>query len=269
MAQPPLSMQIKTLEDELGAALFVRDKRRVFLTQAGQALLGRAQRLLQDASAAREATREAASGGVGRLALGYTASAMFTARLPAAIRRFRAACPQVALVLHEMTSLDQLDALDARSLDVGLLRKPEVSPPEGVQLQAWYHAPLVVALPRGHRLAGQAALAVADLRDEPLITYPRQAGIGLYWPILRLCTKAGFRPQVVQEAREPSVMVGLVCAGVGLAIVPADTACIQLDGVAYVPLRDPDAVSTLWLASRTADANDRLLAPLLQALQPG
>ena len=272
IAQPPLSTQIKALEDELDTALFLREKRRVFLTQAGHELLERARAIVAAAEGAKSAARSAAAGVTGRLALGYTASSMFTERLPAAIRRFRAAQPRIELLLHEMTSLDQLDALDARTLDVGILRKPDVTPPAGVVVEPWYHAPLIAAVPRAHALARQASIRIDRLRDEALITYPRDAGIGLYWPVLRLCAKAGFRPRIVREAREPSVMIGLVSAGVGIAIVPADTECIRLEGVAYLRIVGRDAVSTLSLAFRGGDDSEsvrRLLAALRARPVPG
>lgn len=265
MAQPPLSAQIRALEDELGAALFVRDKRRVFLTQAGHELLGRARAVLAAADDAKAATRQAAAGVTGRLALGYAASAMFTERLPGAIRAFRADCPQVALTLHEMTSLDQLDALAEHQLDVGVLRRPDVPAPEGVAIEPWYVAPLIAAVPRDHALAGRGSIRMAELRDEPLITYPRDAGIGLYWPVLQLCARAGFRPRIVREARESPVMIGLVSAGIGIAVVPADTQAIQLGGVTYLRILDKEAVSTLSLAFRADEAGGpmkRLLASL-------
>ncbi len=267
IAQPPLSTQIKALEEELGAALFLRVKRRVFLTQAGHELLGRARAILSAAHEAKSAARDAAAGVTGRLALGYTASSMFTERLPAAIRRFRATYPRVELALHEMTSVDQLDALDARRLDVGILRKPDVAPPAGVVIEPWYDAPFVVALPKDHPLAGRASLRVAQLRDEPFITYPRDAGIGLYWPVLQMCAKAGFRPRIIREAREPSVMIGLVSSGVGIAIVPADTECIRLEGVSYVRLVDKEALSTLSLAYRDSDESSGHVEELLGVLR--
>jgi DNA-binding transcriptional LysR family regulator len=253
MAQPPLSTQIRGLEEELGAPLFVRDKRRVFLTQAGHELLGRARAVLGAAEDAKTATRNAAAGRTGRVALGYTASSMFTERLPAVLRRFTASHPQIELALHEMTSLEQLAALDARSLDVGILRKPDVAAPRGVAIEPWYVAPLVAALPKDHPLVARRALRIADFDGEPLITYPRNAGVGLYWPVLQLFTGSGARPRIVREALEPSVMIGLVSAGIGIAIVPADTCCIHLEGVAYRPIASPGAVSTLFLAHRDGE----------------
>ncbi|WP_077001366.1 LysR family transcriptional regulator [Variovorax sp. KK3] len=252
IAQPPLSIQIRALEEELKVRLLERDKRRVFLTQAGRHFLDRARAILQQVDVAKGEAQSAASGDIGRVALGYTASSMLSLALPAALQRFRRAYPQVVLTLHEMTSLDQLDAVHGRSLDVGILRRPDVAIPPGIVIEKWYQSPLVAAVPRGHPLAG-AAIHIADLRDEPLLTYPRDAGIGLYWMVQALCTKAGFRPRMVQEARDASTLVGLVAAGVGIALVPGDTRCIQLEGVVYQPVADKGAVSSLYLVHRRAD----------------
>src|SRR5580658_10224482 len=124
IAQPPLSTQIKTLEEELGAQLFERDKRHVYLTQAGRHFLDSARGILASVAAAGKEVSSAASGAIGRLHFGYTASAMFTELLPAAIRAFKTESPHVVLSVSEMTSLDQLNALHHRTLDAGILRKP-------------------------------------------------------------------------------------------------------------------------------------------------
>jgi len=266
MAQPPLSTQIRALEDELGVALFVREKRRVYLTQAGIQTLDRARAVLDGAQGVQAAARSAAEGLIATLSVGYTASSMFTARVPMAIRAFRSANPNVALALNEMTSLDQVYAVNDRSLDVGILRKPEIAIPRGVSVERWHQTPLVAAIPLDHPLAGQDGLRISDLRDEPLITYPRNAGIGLYWRVQELCAKAGYRPRLIREARDPSVMIGLVAAGVGIAIVPQDTRCIQLNGVSYQRILGKDAVSTLYLAFRPENAGPHLKR-LLSALR--
>jgi DNA-binding transcriptional LysR family regulator len=264
IAQPPLSTQIRALEEELGAQLFERNQRRVFLTQAGRHLLARARSILASVEATKAEVRRAALGEVGRLELGYTASAMFTSSLTAAIKRFKVTHPHVILTLHEMTSLDQLNAVHYRTLDAGILRKPDVPIPIGVLFEEWYRAPLVVAMSVDHALTKRRAIRVSDLRNQPLIMYPREAGIGLYWQVIRLCAKAGFRPRIVREVLELTTIIGLVDAGVGIAIVPADTKSIRLDGVAYVPLRDADAISTLYLAFRDRDPNEHLRALLGQ-----
>jgi DNA-binding transcriptional LysR family regulator len=269
ISQPPLSTQIKALEDELGARLFERDQRRVFLTQAGQHFLLRAHEILAQAEAAKAEARRAARGEIARLTLGYTASAMFTAVLPPSIRAFRQQFSTVALTLQETTSIAQLDAIAAREMDVGVLRRPDSAPLAGIRIEAWYETPLVVAITRDHPLvrAGKP-IALASLRNEPFILYPRESGIGLYWPVLRLCASAGFRPRVVQEVQQASTIIGLVAAGVGVAILPMDSACIRLAGTAYLPLQDPGAVSALHIAHRVREPDPNALA-FLAVLRAG
>jgi DNA-binding transcriptional LysR family regulator len=183
---------------------------------------------------------------------------MFTSSLTWAIKQFQSGFPHVLLTLHEMTSLDQLNALHYRTLDAGILRKSDVPAPSGILIEEWYRAPLVAAMANDHPLAKKRAIRISDLRDQPLIMYPRESGIGLYWQVLRLCANAGFRPQIAREVQELTTIVGLVDAGEGIAIVPADTRSIHLDGVAYVPLRDKEAFSTLYLAFRERDRNAHL-----------
>jgi DNA-binding transcriptional LysR family regulator len=258
IAQPPLSIQIRALEQEIGARLFDRDQRHVFLTQAGKHLLDRAKGILASVESAKAEVRCAALGEVGSLHLGYASSAMFTSSLTSAIKQFQAGYPHVLLTLHEMTSLDQLNGLNYRTLDAGILRKSDASVPSGILVEEWYRAPLVAAMANDHPLTKRRVIRIGDLRDQPLIMYPRESGIGLYWQVLRLCSSAGFRPQIVREVQELTTIIGLVDAGVGIAVVPADTRSIHLDGVTYVPLRDKDAFSTLYLAYRERDRNAHL-----------
>jgi DNA-binding transcriptional LysR family regulator len=258
IAQPPLSIQIRMLEQEVGARLFDRDQRHVFLTQAGKHLLDRARGILASVEAAKAEVRCAELGEVGSLHVGYASSAMFTSSLTSAIKLFQIEFPHVLLTLHEMTSLDQLNGLHYRTLDAGVLRKSDVAVPSGILVEEWYRAPLVAAMANDHPLAKKRAIRISDLRDQPLIMYPRESGIGLYWQVLRLCASAGFQPRIVREVQELTTIVGLVDAGVGIAIVPADTRSIHLEGVAYVSLRDKEAFSTLYLAFRECDGNAHL-----------
>ena len=264
MAQPPLSTQIRSLEEELGARLFDRDKRRVDLTQAGRKMLTCAREILAAADDAVKQVRRASSGETGELQVGYAASAMFTELLPAALRRFQKARPSIELVVHEMTSRDQLYAIHARQLDLGILRRPDMPIPSGVRMEEWYTASLVAAIPKGHPLSKRASISVSDLQDQPLIAYPRDSGVGLYWRVIDLCVKAGFQPRIVREARDASVMMGLVAAGIGISIVPSDTQCIRLEGVVYRRMQGREAFSALHVAYRTADRNEHLLALLAE-----
>lgn len=258
IAQPPLSTQIKGLEEELGVQLLERDKRHVFLTQAGRHLLDHARTILASVQTAKDEVKSTAAGEIGKLSIGFTASSVLTSALPAAIRKYRAAYPHVMLLMNEMTSTHQLDAIHHRTLDFGVLRKPNIGVPTGVTIEEWYSAPLVAAMPAQHVLTQGKGIYVKELKDVPLIVYPRDSGIGLYWKVLDLCSRSGFRPAVMQEAREASTMIGLVSSGFGVAIVPNDTQCIQLPGVMYSKILDKDAVSSLYLGYRDADTNPHL-----------
>jgi DNA-binding transcriptional LysR family regulator len=258
VAQPSLSTQIKALEDEVGARLFERDKRHVSLTPAGRRFQSRVASVLSLADSAKAEARSTERGQLGTIDLGYTALSMFSTALPHAIRRFREQEPNVVITLRELTSLEQLHELGERTLDVGVLRKVDVSAPKGISIVEWYRTPLVAAIPKDHPRAASDSVSLSDLKNEAFIMYPRQAGTGIYWQVMNLCTAAGFRPRVVREVLESSTIIGLVAAGVGIAIVPADMNCIQFSGVVYRRIIDSGAYSTLHLAKREGDRNERL-----------
>lgn len=260
VAQPSLSVQIKALEEEVGARLFERDRHHVHLTQAGKRFQEHARNIIALAETAKVEARCAEAGEVGSVALGYTASSMFSRVLPHVIRHFRDEHRNVLLSLHELTSLEQLHRLLDRSLDLGVLRKPDVATPLGLQITEWYRTPLLVAIAHDHPLARRPLLSVRDLRAEPFVTYPREAGTGIYWQVVELCAMAGFRPRVVREVLESSTIIGLVAAGVGVAIVPADINCIRFEGVEYKKLSDSQAVSSLYVAQRQSDPSEHLRA---------
>jgi DNA-binding transcriptional LysR family regulator len=258
VAQPSLSTQIKALEEEVGACLFERDKRHVSLTPAGRRFQNRAAMLLSLADTAKAEARSTARGLLGTIDLGYTALSMFSTTLPHAIRRFQQEHPNVVMSLRELTSLEQLHELGERTLDVGVLRKVDVSAPKGMRIVEWYRTPLVAAIPNDHPCAESRSLSLTDLKKDGFIMYPRRAGTGIYWQVMELCTTAGFRPRVVREVLESSTIIGLVAAGVGIAIVPADMNCIQFTGVAYRRINDSGAYTTLHLAQRVGDRNEHL-----------
>jgi len=271
VAQPSLSIQIKSLEDEVGARLFERDKRHVDLTPVGRRFRGRVAELLSLAESAMAEARSAERGLQGNITVGYTALSLFSTALPSVIRQYRLVAPNVVMTLRELPSLEQIHELDQRHLDLGVLRKVDALAPKGVAIVEWYRTPLVVALPKDHSRARQEALALRELKNDAFIMYPRSAGsTGIYWQVLDLCTAAGFRPRTVREVLESSTMIALVAAGVGIAIVPSDMNCIQMPGVTYRRLLDPGAHTTLHLARRVGDRSEHLrkFYRLLKACAP-
>ncbi|HIK16663.1 MAG TPA: LysR family transcriptional regulator [Leptolyngbyaceae cyanobacterium M33_DOE_097] len=235
MAQPPLSQQIRQLEDELGFQLFHRTKRRVELTAAGQAFWLEAQQLLRSLDQAVETGRQVSRGEVGQLAIGFVSSTAYNI-LPPVLKAFRRQVLGVTLELRELTTREQLQALLEGKLDIGFARPP-VEESE-LATQVIFREPLMIALPESHRLRKRAKVSVRSLSQEPFILFPRAVAPGLYDPIISLCLKAGFSPQVVQEAIQMQTIVSLVAAEMGVAIVPLSLKNLQRQGVVYKPLQE-------------------------------
>lgn len=234
MCQPPLTVAIRKLEDELGAALFERDPRGVRLTAAGLAALGPARAALGAAEQVREAARQGAQGLRGRLVVGFIGSAV--GLLPRIVSPFRAAFPEVELVLEEMNSVEIVRAIRAYKTDVGLVRLPLVDG-AGMAVDVMERDALVAALPPGLPAPRRDRLALADLSEQPFIIY---GAVSVLNAVIRLnCQRAGFVPKVAQEAVQVQTILSLVQAGLGVALVPARAARLAPDGVRLVPLADP------------------------------
>lgn len=257
MTQPPLSQAIAGLERELGVRLFERTRRKVVLTHAGAAFLDAARGTLVRASQAVEAAQRAQRGEAGRLAVGYLAATAYTL-LPLVLRDFMKSFPGVKLELRELTLPQQIVALVKGDLDVGLVRPP-VAEAE-LAAQTILEEPFVLALPARHPLAAQRRIAVQRLVDEPFILFPRQPGLVFHDLVMGYCLKHGFTPRVAQEANQTHTVVGLVSAGIGVALVPASTQKIGLEGVAYRPLREATPRSRTAVAWRRADASPVIAA---------
>ncbi|WP_206957854.1 LysR family transcriptional regulator [Trinickia acidisoli] len=258
ITQAPLSLGIQTLEEDLGARLFHRTRREVTLTEAGLALLDDARAILARIEQARESVWEAVSGDVGRLRLGFTNACSLSPFFPKLIHAYRTRRPKVAITLVELSSARQLEAIEQRELDVGLLRAPLSGSPASVVLSPLYTEPLLLAVQSRHRLAKARNVCIADLRDEPFIAYPRKAGVAVHEQTLSLCAKRGFEPKILQEAQQASTLVGLIATGLGMALVPASLRAIAVPGVTFRTLADDDTTTTLYVAHRYGDVNARV-----------
>lgn len=251
ISQPPLSRQIRALEEELGTALFARTKRSVQLTPAGAALLPEARRLLREADGLKAGALRLAAGEVGTLALGFISVAAYNL-LPDLAPEFRRRHPGVKLVLQEATSDVLLTALRQAELDVGLVLPTADAP--GLEYVPLVHDTLIAALPAGSAPArGKGPLALASLAGEPFILFPRQVGASLYDAIVGACRRAGFAPRIEQEAIQMQTIVSLVAAGMGVALVPAALERMRRTGVVYRPLAERGAKVEIGIAWRAGD----------------
>ena len=259
IAQPPLSQQIRALERELGVPLFLRTRRSVALTDAGAALLVRARDLLAATQALPLELQRVARGEIGLLRIGFSSTLPLTKVLRDVVADWRRTHPDVALHLREMHSASQFEALRAGELDVGLVRYNERAP-EGILLQLLRRDPLRLVVGEGHRFARRRSVPIASCRDESFIGFPGDAGTGTGPLLKRLCAQAGFEPRIAQEAREATTQIGLVAAGLGIAVLPAPLEAVRIEGVRYVPLEGEGAVLVMSAATRTDEASERVLA---------
>ncbi|MBS1821602.1 MAG: LysR family transcriptional regulator [Acidobacteria bacterium] len=250
LAQPPLSQQIRKLEEILGYPLFMRTSRAVRLTAAGDIFLERARRTLRNVQEDLEEARAIGRGDEGSLRVGFIGSSMLTP-LPAMLGRYRGLYPRVQLLLSESYTANIAASLNRGTLDAGFLR--DGGPIEGLYVEPLFSEPFVAVLPRTHRLAGRATISPADLRDEPFVFFTPSAGKLAYEKTMRLFDEHGFRPRVVQEAPQWLTILRLVGAGLGVSVGPACTRQIAGADIACPGLRGARATSNIELACRASE----------------
>lgn len=262
VSQPPLSQQIQSLEQEIGARLFERTNRRVELTEAGRLFLPEARATLEQAAHAIEVARRAHRGELGELIIGMTASAPFTGAVAKAVLDFHQTYPDVRLTMSETPTPLQIEALVAGSLHVGFLRGAQLPDlPVGIAATEIYEDRLVLVLREDHRLAQrEGAVTMDELAEEPFVFYSRGLGAGFHEQWLALCHQAGFEPRITQEVHELSTLLGLIAAGLGITVLAASLQALQVEHVVYRPLDAQGAITRMWLAY-----NKKKLTPSCEA----
>ncbi|MEI2702273.1 MAG: LysR substrate-binding domain-containing protein [Baekduia sp.] len=234
MAQPPLSVQIRKVEAELGVELFDRSKRSISLTPAGTALLAEARRLLDNAEIALRAVRQASQGQVGSLTIGFVPSASNVV-LPSHLRAFRATLPLVELYLRELPPDQLVAALHSGAVDVGYLYLPFSDP--ALSIRSVRTEPLVAAVATDHPLAGQTSIGPEELAAEPFILPARHSMPGLLAQVLAACRSAGFEPAPVQkDVWLMQTVTALIAAGIGVALLPESSSDLARPGVSFIRL---------------------------------
>jgi DNA-binding transcriptional LysR family regulator len=269
MTQPPLSRQIQLLEHAIGALLFTRNNRVVRLTPAGRTLLPEARMILRLVENASLATRRVSDGDAGRVSIGFTAAAGYDF-LPRAISRLRVSHPEVELQLKEMVSRAQIDALEAGRLDFGLLRPPVTR--EGLRSRRVESEPLVAAIPAGHPLAAEDAVAIRAFDGEAVVMFAPDESRYFYDLVAHVFSRAGVNPHFSQYVSQIHAVLALVKAGLGLALVPRAAMALRYEGVVFRPLRGASArpveLHLVWKEGNDNPALVRLLeeiAPVEQA----
>jgi DNA-binding transcriptional LysR family regulator len=255
MAQPPLSVAIRQLEQELGTNLFVRTSREVRLTEAGKTLLDGARRTLAEADAAVVATQRAAAGAVGSLHIGYSWSARFET-LPALGQAFRDRYPDVELLAEEMWNGRMPVALRTRTIDVAVALCPDVV---GDLAYATVRSePVVALLSSSHRLASEPAVSLDAFADDEFLLFPRDLGPRLYDVMVGLCRTSGFEPAQRNESFHTRWTIG-AWEPHTVGLVPQSVSHELPDGVVALAITPPALLETqvVW---RSGDASATVAA---------
>ncbi|WP_404476345.1 LysR substrate-binding domain-containing protein [Novosphingobium sp. BL-52-GroH] len=241
ISQPPLSQQIRALEEELGVRLLDRTSRRVQLTEAGRQFLPHAQETLAQADRAARVARLAHSGEVGRLSLGLSPSVPFIAQVMDTLARYRQSFPQVSVELNELPRDDQIAGVERGTLDIGIVRAfSSLEMPSQIRSLNLQREGMVLAMRRDHPLASlERALFLADLEGEPLVLFGSMNGAGFNDMLMAHCEIQGFKPNVTLEAGSFGTLVGLTAAGLGVTILSRSLARFNVDTLVFRHIEMP------------------------------
>ncbi|MTD27953.1 LysR family transcriptional regulator [Erwinia sorbitola] len=252
ISQPPLSQQIKKLEEEIGTPLLKRLTRGVELTDAGEAFYQDACQILALTGHALEKAKGIARGISGKLSIGIASSTAFHPQIFRLLRSFQDRFPDIILLPQEESMASLMHDLQEGLLDAAFVRLPCESS-KAFNLKAISSEKMALVLPAGHRLGNTPCLSLAQLREEPLILFPREVAPSLYELIISACLRAGFQPDDVQQSPQISSSISMVAAGFGITVVPDSLRCISLPGVSFHQIEDAALGSDIALAWRRWD----------------
>jgi DNA-binding transcriptional LysR family regulator len=247
--QPPLSQQIRQLEQELGIPLFRRLTRKVELTEAGASFLADARAILEQVERAKSSAQRFSRGESGRIRIGFAGATYFQPEVTALIRDYRARYPGVQLMPEQSNTALLVEGLRTGEIDVAFVRPP-IGGADGLNTQLLVEEDMLVALPATHRLSRQASLSLSALAEETFILFPRAISPGLYDNLIAAFHQAGFSPRLGQEAPQIASIVPMIDAGFGISLVPRSVSQIRTAGVSYVPIAAPVPAAPIGIAYR-------------------
>jgi DNA-binding transcriptional LysR family regulator len=249
IAQPPFSQQIRALEQEMGVRLVDRTPRRVVLTEAGTVFAERARFILSRVGEAVVVTQQIGRGLSGHICVGFTESGCFHPAVTRTLLEFRQAYPALHVTLQENKSTNLVAMIREGTVDAAFIRPP-FEADEVVAYIPLLHEKMVVAVPRGHRLASRKATTLAGLSEEVFVFYHRDVRPGLTDTVIAACERSGFRPRLSQEAPQLTSTLNLVAAGLGISIVPESLKHLRTNDIVYLRLTGDAPQAALGLASR-------------------
>ena len=262
ISQPPLTRQIKQLEDELGVQLFQRNPRGVELTQAGEMFYAEAKNIRSLLDSAVERTSRAGQGKLGRLDIAFFGSAIFSA-IPQILQHFRKNYPDVNVALHAMTKQEQIQALRQKRITIGITRLPANFP--DISSQTIINEDLYIAVCTSSPLSKKKVISLRELSGQQLIVFPNAGRPNFADRVMKICSSNGFTPSISHVVTDANLGVALVAAGYGICLVPASVATLNLPNVVYIPIKERPMVD-LSCVYRSDDQSP-LLAAFLSVAQ--
>lgn len=265
MSQPPLSQQIQKLEEDLGVNLIERGTRPVRLTEAGKFFYQQAQAVVDQFDQFLDKTQKMAQGEEGTLTVAFVSSSTYEL-MPRILRTFRKLFPGVSLNLIEKNTPQQLESLRNKQINLGIGR-PFLEDAD-IASDWILDESIVVAVPSEHPWAHKTSVSLTALANEDMINFywSHEPSFGTF--VMTTCRQAGFEPRIVQRTGELQTALGLVCAGIGVALLPASVEHTSREGVKYIPLKKPSPTISMVAAYRKDDSSP-ILKRFLDVVRSG
>lgn len=265
LSQPPLSQQIKALEDEMGVELLHRTRREVRLTDAGEVFLLECRSLLDQLRVAVSTTRRTAAGEIGTIHLGMVTSGIFHV-LPTIIDRMRRRFPDIDIAVTDMSSLDQINAVLQDKLDIGIVHSTPSR--NGLNRFPIFSEQFSIVLPEHHPLAAKIDLEIQDLEGLPIVAFSRERAPALFDAMVATCQDAGFSPSIAHTARNPLTVFQIVRLGLGVSLVPRSYAKAGVGGVVFREVSHTAGrvqLFAIWRERAPSDLVQKIIAEVMSS----
>jgi DNA-binding transcriptional LysR family regulator len=254
MRQPPLSVQIRQLEKEMGTQLFRRGTRSVELTNAGKLMLEEARVILKQVETAKTGVRRRARGETGRLVVGSAGATYFHPLIPTIIREYGLKFPDITLATQASNTALLVALLCTGQIDVAFIWRPTPDS-DDLSIMTLVDEDTIIAVPRNHALSNVGAAPLTALAKEKFVLFPRALNPCGFDSIIAACRRAGFNPKLGQEAPQVVSVMPLVAAGLGVSIVPQSASRVVIDGVSYLAIAADAPRMQICLAHRRHDSS--------------
>lgn len=260
ISQPPLSRQIRQLEDQLGVALFLRNRSGVTLTEAGAAFLPEVRRTLLQAEKAVAVARAVRGADGGQFVVGYT-TVFDRSAIPDVVDRLQQRFPNWRIVTKGKHSISLVQDVKNGAMDAAFIGLHTDT--QGLTVETLLEEPLVVALPTNHRLVQKRRLDFDDIRGEPMFWFERRLNPGFYDHCQAFFEQIDFKPNVIQEPPDHHIMLGLIAQGHGIALIPASLRKVKYQGVVFREMKEEREKLRTGIAVAYSERNQ---SPVLHAL---